>query len=176
MTPAYAYGVVILPPPDLTRKLLLLRRQHPLLQAQAPPHITVKSPFYFRFTGATVVEQLETICERFVPFEIEIRGTGTFQHRVIYARVEGDPELYDLHQALVDGLTGYVESISERWDGEGFRPHLTLADKLAPTDLEPARKLLSDFRPFARFLVDRIHLLRGRGRWDIVRTFSLGPA
>lgn len=174
MTPTYAYGVVILPPPDLYQKVLSIRKRHPLLQSTAPPHITVKSPFYFRYTGATVVEQLEDICARFVPFEIEINGTGTFRQRVIYARVEGDPELYDLHHALVEGLTGYVEPLTERWDGEGFRPHLTLADKLDPEDVEPARKLLSDFRPFRRFVVDKIHLLRGKGKWDIVRSFALG--
>ena len=174
MTPTYAYGVVILPPPDLYRKVLSLRKQHPLLDSMTPPHITVKSPFYFRYTGAAVVEKLEEICEQFVPFEIEIRGIDTFRQRVVYARVEDTPELYDLHHALVDGLTGYVETLTDRWDGDGFRPHLTLADKLAPQDIGPVKRLLSDFRPFSRFVVDKVHLLRGRGRWDIFRTFSLG--
>lgn len=174
MTPAYAYGVVILPPADLYRKVLSLRKRHLLLSALAPPHVTVKSPFYFRQTGAMVIDQLEEICSRFTPFEMEIRGLGTFRQRVIYAKVEGDPALYELHHALVDGLSGYVESLTDRWDGEGFQPHLTLVDKLSPEDVGPARQLLADFRPFRRFWVDEVHLLRGRGRWDIIRSFPLG--
>lgn len=86
MTPAYAYGVVILPPADLYRKVLSLRKRHLLLSALAPPHVTVKSPFYFRQTGAMVIDQLEEICSRFTPFEMEIRGLGTFRQRVIYAK------------------------------------------------------------------------------------------
>jgi 2'-5' RNA ligase len=173
--PTYAYGVVILPPPALYREILAIRQQHPLLRSLTPPHITVKSPFLFRQSGAMVVEQLEAICEATEPFEIRLAGLGVFRNSIIYVRVEEDGALTDLHHRLVEGLDGFVETLSDRYEGDAYTPHLTLADKLAPEDIEPAWRILSAHRFQHRFLVDRVHLLRGKGRWDITRSFPLGP-
>lgn len=172
--PAYAYGVVILPPADLYRELLAIRDRHPLLRSLAPPHITVKSPFLYRQTGAIVVEQLEEICAAWEPFEIRLGGLGTFRDRVLYVKVHEDGDLSDLHWDLLEGLEGYVETLQERFEGSGYTPHLTLADKLSAEDIAEARKLLDGLSFRRRFQVDRIHLLRGKGRWEIARTFLLG--
>lgn len=174
--PTYAYGVVILPPPDLYRELMAIRQKHPLLRTPSPPHITVKSPFLFRQSGAMVVEEIEAICEQWEPFEIRLSGLGVFRNSILYVRVEETGELSDLHWDLVDGLNGFVETLHDRYDGDSYTPHLTLADRLEPQDLADARRVLSGVRFQRRFLVDRIHLLRGRGRWDITRTFRLGTA
>jgi len=172
--PTYAYGVVILPPADLYRDLLAIRESHPLLQAPAPPHITVKSPFIYRQTGAKVIEQLEEILRGWEPFEIRLGGFGVFRNTILYVKVHEDGTLHELHRHLVEGLDGYVETLQERYEGDGYVPHLTLADKLAPEEIAEARKLLSGLKLRRRFVVDRLHLLRGRGRWDITRTFMLG--
>lgn len=170
----YAYGVVILPPPDLYRDLMALREKHPLLRQPAPPHITVKSPFLFRHTGAAVVERMEEICQQWEPFEIRLAGLGIFRNSVLYVRVSESPELNALHQDLVEGLEGFVETLTDRWEGEAFTPHMTLADKLDPEDVVELKRVLADFRLSRRIRVDRIHLLRGKGKWDITRSFPLG--
>lgn len=174
--PTYAYGVVILPPPDLYRELLAIRERHPLLRSFSPPHITVKSPFLFRQSGATVVEQLEAICEQWEPFELSLGGLGVFRDRVLYVKVRESDELHDLHWEVVESLDGFVETLSDRFELNAYTPHLTLADKLDPEDIAQAKQLLADCRFTRRFEVDRIHLLRGRGRWDITRTFMLGAS
>lgn len=174
--PTYAYGVVILPPPDLYRELLSIRDRHPLLRSVYPPHITVKSPFLFRQSGATVVEQVEAICEEWEPFEVQLGGLGTFRNSILYVKVAESPDLADLHMELVDRLDGYVETLSDKYDGYAYTPHLTLADKLSPEDISEARRILADTRLRRRFVVDRVHLLRGRVHWDITRTFLLGTA
>jgi len=172
--PTYAYGVVILPPPDLYRELLAIREKHPLLQYQPPPHITVKSPFIYRQSGAIVIEQMEEICRNWDPFQIRLGGIGVFRGSILYVKVYEDGDLSDLHWDLVDGLDGYVETLQAKYEGDEYTPHLTLADKLNPDDIAEARKLLADISFKRRFTVDRIHLLRGKGRWDIARTFTLG--
>lgn len=172
--PTYAYGVIILPPPDLYRELLAIRERHPLLRSPVPPHITVKSPFIYRHSGAVVIEQLEAVCERWEPFEIQLSGLGVFRSSILYVKVDESQDLHDLHRDLVEGLEGFVETLNDRYDGGAYTPHLTLADKMAPEDLAEARRALADVRFRRRFLVDRVHLLRGRGRWDIARTFPLG--
>ena len=170
----HAYGVVILPPPDVLRELLALRKRHPLLQLPSPPHITVKSPFYFRQTGAAVIEELETICAAFPPFQLTLRGLGSFSRSVIFVRVEESPELRALHEAVVDGLVGYVETISDRFEKANFTAHVTIAEKLIPEDYLAARSALAGYNPRRRFRVEEVHLLRGIGGWDITRTFRLG--
>lgn len=175
--PASAYGVAILPPPDMYRTILTVRERSPLLQMPAPPHITLKSPFLLRQTGAMVVERLEKICEEWEPFEIRICGLGVFRNSILYARVEPSPDLRALHNRLVEELDGFVETLSDgRYDGTGFNPHLTLADRLTPTEVLEARRMLTDVRLSRRFLVERVHLLRGKGCWDIARSFPLGAA
>jgi 2'-5' RNA ligase len=169
-----AFGVVILPPPDLYRELVAIRQRHPLLRAVSPPHITVKSPFIFRQSGAMVVEQLEAICAQWEPFEIRLGGLGVFRNSIVYLKVAESPELTALHLELVSGLEGFVETLSDRYDGAAFTPHLTLADGLNPEEVAEAKRILADYTFCRRFEVDRVHLLRGRGRWDITRTFKLG--
>ncbi len=172
--PTYAYGVVILPPADLYRELLAIRERHPLLRSPIPPHITVKSPFLFRQSGAMVIEQLEEVCRRWDPFEVSLGGLGVFGSRVLYVRVDESPELVDLHTEMVESLDGYVETLSGKYDGGAYTPHLTLADKLAPEDIPAAKRALADCRFRRRFEVSEVHLLRGTGRWDIFRTIPLG--
>lgn len=172
--PTYAYGVIVLPPPDLYRELLAIRERHPLLRSLIPPHITVKSPFLFRQSGAIVMEQVEAICRRWEPFEIQLSGLGVFRNSVIYVKVDENADLAGLHMDMVDGLDGYVETLTDRYDGGAYTPHLTLADKLAPEDLGEAKRALADCRFRRRFLVDEVHLLRGKGKWDIFRSFPLG--
>lgn len=172
----YAYGVVILPPPDLYRELMKLRKGNPLFRSVVPPpHITVKSPFLFRQTGARVVEQLEALCEEWEPFEIQLGGLGIFQDSILYVQVEKSEDLEALHLDIVDALDGFVETLSDRFDGDQYTPHLTLANRLEPEELAELRRQLAGVRLRRRFVVDQIHLLRGRGRWDITHSFRLGP-
>lgn len=174
--PIFAYGVVILPPPALRRELEAIRRQHPLLHASVPPHITVKSPFLYRGTGAWIVEILERVCQRHEPFDLELRGIGSFGCEVLYIKVEESAALRSLHQDLVDELAGYAETLNERYEGATYVPHLTLADRLYEEDFAQARRALNGWFPRSRWRVDQIHLLRGKGRWDITRSFPLGES
>jgi len=173
--PTYAYGVVILPPRDLYRELLAIQEKHPLLRSSYPPHITVKSPFLFRHSGATVVEHLEAVCSRWDPFEIHIGGLGSFRNSILYVKVEQSDDLEELHWDVVDGLEGFVENLNDRYEGHAYTPHLTLADNLTADDIVEARKVLANVRFRRRFVVEQVHLLRGRGRWDVTRSFALGP-
>lgn len=172
-SPAFAYGVVIVPPPDITRQLMELRQRHPLLRSLAPPHITAKSPFLLRHSAARVRESLEAICEGFAPFELALGSVGQFGTSVLYLDVLDSGALRALNQRLVEGLDGLVETLNGRWDGPGFSPHLTLAERLCADDLPPLKRTLSGLRLRRRFLVERLHLLRGQGKWDLTRGFDL---
>jgi 2'-5' RNA ligase len=171
---ASAYGLVVLPPPAFKRELLELRKRHPLLRSVAPPHITIKSPFIYRATGAIIVEKLEAVCQKFAPFPLQVGGIGSFGTSVLYLKVAETPELMDLHHRLVEELEGFVETFRPEHDGAGFHPHLTISEKLIAEDFQMLRQALGDYRPRAEFWVDQIHLLRGYGSWQITRSIPLG--
>lgn len=171
-----SYAVVILPPPQLHRELIALRKRHPLLRSVSPPHITVKAPVIFRTTGAQVVDRLTEICAAIDPFEITLQGLSHFDNSVIFLRVVRSPELVCLHEAILAGLEDLTENLNDRYEGAAFTPHLTLAENLLPDDCRVVRDALAGYRPVRRsFTVERVHLLRGRGRWDITRSIPLGP-
>lgn len=174
MALAPAYGVVILPPPGLNRELLHLRNRHPLFRSLSPPHITVKSPFAIRGTAARVVDRLEELCTGWEPFELQVGGLGSFGQRVIYVDVEPSSALQALHDELINGLSDLAETFTEQYEGPRFSPHLTIAEKLSPEDFAVARTALQGMRIRHRFTVDRIHLLKGRGSWQITRTIPFG--
>lgn len=170
-----AYGVVILPPPAVRREVEALRRKLPVPAPPLPVHITVKAPFLYRGTGAWVVDILEAVCARFEPFTLELRGLGSFGTEVIYIQVEESEPLRALHQTLITELTGYVETLTDRYEGYTFLPHLTLVDKLVPEEYYRARQALNgSFFPRLRLPVSQLHLLRGQGRSNIARTILLG--
>lgn len=171
---ATAYGLVVLPPPDFKRELLELRKRHPLLRSIAPPHITIKSPFLVRSTMALIVEKLEAACADFSPFPIEVGGIGAFGNSVLYLKVAESPELTDLHLRLVEELDGFVETFRDDHDGRGFNPHLTISEKLIAEEFAMLRQALGDYRPRAEFWVDKIHLQKGYGSWEVARSFPLG--
>lgn len=168
---AQTYGVVLLPPPELSRELMRLRRAHPVLRSRSVPHVTVKSPFLCRHTPALVLERLAELLDPVAPFELELDGLGAFGQEVIYARVAPSPALADLHRRVVEGLDGMVETLTERYEGAGYVPHLTLVEKLRPDDFPLAWKALAGFRARGRFRVDRLHLLRGA---EVMRGVALG--
>ncbi|MGB9866596.1 MAG: 2'-5' RNA ligase family protein [Bacillota bacterium] len=168
-----SYSVVIIPPPPVRTRLVKLRRLSPLLDSALPPHITVKSPFFLRQTGARVLEQIRRICSTLPSFPIQLKGIGSFESTVIYVQIVPSQELVTLHTRLEEALAGYVEPIVEEHDPREFSPHLTLASKLSPAEFSKLRALLSGRTFEWEFSVDRVYLLSGPPRSRIERSVEL---
>lgn len=158
----------------MERQLKKLATLHPLFRHQVPAHITVKSPFYLRSTGAIVGDHLEEVCEQVEPFELQIHGLASFETSVIYARVDDSPALRQLHLRLLDALEGYVETITDRYEGTGYTPHLTIASRLRRDEFTEAWRSLAGYGLHGTILVDRVHMLRGHHAWQVTRSFRLG--
>lgn len=167
------YSVVIIPPAPIRAQIVRLRRLSPLLDSALPPHITVKSPFFLRQTGARVLEQIRLICSSHPAFPVQLRGLGCFEDAVIYVPVVPTQELQWLHVHLDEGLAGFVETIADDHDQGGFSPHLTLASKLSPTEFAKLWPLLSNRTFEWEFLVDRVYLLSGPPRYRLERAVEL---
>lgn len=167
------YSIVIIPPQPVRKQLLRLRRLSVLMDGGFPPHITVKSPFFLRQTGARVLDQIQLIGERHDPFSLALSGLGSFDDSVIFVPVVCNPSLNRLHQELVEGLAGFVETISDEYEGANYSPHLTLAAKLTPAEFAHIWPKLAAQHLRWEFVVDRLYVLGSMPRSRIYRTVSL---
>lgn len=75
---------------------------------------------------ASVCDSLDRACVGIRPFEIRVDGIGVFGHerrpRLIWAGVEAEQQLKELHRAAGEGLS----ELGVRIDGREYMPHITL--------------------------------------------------
>lgn len=95
---------------------------------------------------AAVGQALTAAARRLSPFDLGVRGAGAFprleEPRVLWAGIEGCPELQALHQAVEAAL------VEQGWPREErpFRPHLTLARAREPRRRPDVAALMAPVR------------------------------
>jgi len=86
-----------------------------------------------RFIGETsqeqvteIIQQLESVCEHFQPFQFELKGVGFFKSRnhprVLFLNIENDSSLKQLAANIEEKIVSLGFSSEEK----AFNPHLTL--------------------------------------------------
>lgn len=124
----------------------------PLAKA-IPPHVTLVPPTMLSESEAAAFEaHCARVAAAASPFEIELRGTGTFlpvSPVVFVALVRGMQECTLLQRAIRSGPI-------ERPLDFPYHPHVTIAHHLPDRDLVAAQEALQDFR--AAYTVYAFHL------------------
>lgn len=89
--------------------------------------------------GKWVIDKLKTV--HFNPFQMTIHGVGAFPSqknpRVIWAGVEKNSELINLHSQVKDKLSAFASESSARV----FKPHITLARTTAGSEIKKTDRL-----------------------------------
>lgn len=136
-------------------------------RCQARSHVTVLPP---RPLATGVAEnawsELNDYLEAFPPFRVELTSIDIFERtNVIYLAVgAGYRELESMHEALNRGPLAFEEPYK-------YHPHVTLAQQLAPEQVEAAAALAKRrWREFAHshsFIVDRLTFVQNtvENRW-----------
>jgi 2'-5' RNA ligase len=135
-----------------------------------PTHVTLLPPTTVDAELLPEIEaHLEAVAEGQPPFQIRLRGTGTFR-----------PVSPVVFVTLVDGISG-CERL-ERAVRSGvlwrplhfpYHPHVTVAHGLPEASLDAAFAALGDYD--GRFTVDRFHLYEhDGGAWVLRRDFPFG--
>lgn len=165
------YGVAVAIPSPWGEQLQSFREEcgDPMASC-IPPHITLLPPTEIADgrLGAFGAH-LEDVGRGFAPFDILLRGTGTFRpiSPVVFVQVAaGIPWCEMLEQAVRGGPV-------ERELEFPYHPHVTIAHGVGEDDLDRAFDGLAGFE--ARFTVSGIHLYRqGEDEvWRAIRTFEL---
>lgn len=143
-------------------------------QADAvPPHITLLPPTdVAKVSIPSYVDYLHRAAARVAPFEMILRGTGTFRPTspVVYIQVaKGVSSCEQLEKAVRSGPV-------EREVEFTYHPHITIAHHLDKTQLDRAFEENAGYE--ASFWVDRfsIYFQDEDGSWTRVRDFPLTGA
>jgi 2'-5' RNA ligase len=171
---AHTIGVAIGVPEPYGAELTKWREDlgDPLALA-IPPHVTLITPTELDDTQlAAVVSHLEVVASQQWPFEIQLRGTGSFRPVspvVFVALAAGISDCERLESAVRSGpLAGPLKF--------NYHPHVTVAHDVPPDVLDHAFRELADYE--AAFTVEHFGLFeRGDdGVWRTDRDFAFGLA
>jgi 2'-5' RNA ligase len=131
-----------------------------------------------------LVARLERSARKRRPMEAQVAGGGAFPNparaRVLFAGVRTDGE--ELGRAATGARAALVKAGAEV-DGKRFRPHLTLARMGRPAETSNWVRLLDTYQgptwTVAELALVASYLGEGprrRPRYEVVETFTLGPA
>jgi 2'-5' RNA ligase len=139
-----------------------------------PPHVTLLPPTRLpRHLLPAVVEHLCELAAEAAPFEIHLRGSGTFRPVspvVFVALVEGISACERLERAVRSGPLARETRFN-------YHPHVTVGHDLPDAALDEAFEALATYE--ARFRVDAFTLFEQGGDevWRPLRDFPLrGPS
>lgn len=130
----YRIFVGAFPEGELAVQLQALREQYdPVTARISPPHVTLAGTYWRE--GAATAENEERLIERLYglqthlqPFELILGGIRRFGNRVVYLGVRSTEELLQAREVLTR-LIG-------RDKHRRFTPHLTLAMRLSPQEMD----------------------------------------
>ncbi|MFC5849917.1 2'-5' RNA ligase family protein [Deinococcus petrolearius] len=170
--PQALYSVVAWPPPQLDT---WLRRQQEHLNVRAfgAPHLNLRAPFQTELRGEALISACRAALAEQGAFEVRLRGWRRVPG-IFFLECEPEGAIRDLHRRLLDALP----SSRGPHDGDGYRPHLTLALGVLPwaeEELWGAVQALTP--PVTHFSVQALTLTREeRGEVQELHTFPLEGA
>jgi 2'-5' RNA ligase len=165
-------GVSIAIPEPWASFLVDARRSFGDVQADSvPPHVTIVGPTVVdNDLYDEMIAHLESVVAKAEPFQVILRGTGTFRPTspVVFVNVvQGIVECERLEAAAVQGLLAQRKRFR-------YHPHVTVAQDVSGEALDRAFDELADFQ--AGFDVAELWLYEhdDAGVWQRRRAFPLG--
>lgn len=176
------YFIALIPPSPLQDEIQKLKleikdrfgSEHSL---NAPPHITLLSPFRFEKENmGQLHSMMEVFAQGFQPFEVQFNEFSTFPPRVVFIDVVKSPGLTELQTKLEKLARSNSELFNYNYDERPYHPHLTLAFKdLTKSDFYAIWKDLENREFRKSFIASELFLLRHDGEeWEIIRDYPLG--
>ena len=140
---------------------------------RSPAHITLHRPFEWRLDRE---HQLIKSLEDFTfgeALQLNVHNFASFEPRVIYAHVEPDQRLDQLHTALAQHCRQTLRLYNETDDRRGFHPHITIAfrDLKKPLFYQLEKEFQSRTLELdLRFL--EFSLLKLEKQWEVLKKFN----
>ena len=175
------YFIALIPPNPLKDeiqdlKLEVKKKFNSSHSLNAPPHITLLSPFRLEDENEDKLDSmLDVFAQAFEPFDVRFNNFSTFPPRVIFIDVEKNPSLMSIQEKLEEVARSNSELFNYNYDDRPYHPHLTLAFKdLTKKNFHKAWKEFQDRTYDASFKAETLYLLKHDGeKWEVINQFSL---
>lgn len=176
------YFIALIPPSPLRDEIQQLKlnvkdkfgSKHSL---NAPPHITLLSPFRFEEENMDRLHSmLEAFTEGFDAFKVQFHDFSTFPPRVVFIDVINSSGLTEVQTNLEKLARSNLELFNYNYDERPYHPHLTLAFKdLTKSDFYAVWNEFKDQEFRKDFSAEQLYLLRHNGEeWEVIRSYPLG--
>ncbi|HBQ60572.1 MAG TPA: hypothetical protein DD671_13360 [Balneolaceae bacterium] len=142
----------------------------------APPHITLLSPFRMDEEQEDQLDSLlEVFAQGFEPFEVQLKNFSTFPPRVVFIDVMKSTELQNLQQKLEDTARSRSEMFAYNYHEREYHPHVALAFKdLSKSNFYKAWDAFKDREFEEQFTADQLYLLKHDGeQWKVINNYNL---
>lgn len=157
-------------PSEALDSWMLRQQQHLNVRGFGPPHLNLRAPFQTPLGEKELIAAIRAALRDQPAFTVQVRGWKRLPN-VIFLECELDKNLRQLHDRLLE----VVPSSRAPFDGELFRPHLTLALGVLPWASDELWARVEGLTPPAdHFEVTALSLTREeRGEVQELHTFPL---
>lgn len=173
MSDAGRYSLVAWPPEELDSWMRQLQKRLGI-RGFGPPHLNLRAPFETTLSSAQLIELFREALGDVTTFEMRFVDCRRFPH-VFFLEFELTPKIKALHFKLLEHIQPTDQG---PYDGEAYRPHLTLGLCVLPHAADQLWEELRDLvPPLLSFEVNVLSLtLEVRGEVQELHTFPLHSA
>ncbi|WP_185960043.1 2'-5' RNA ligase family protein [Planococcus soli] len=120
------YFIGIVPPAEFKNKIIEFQQKYSSrkITAGVEPHLTLKAQGGLAEDKAWI-DQVKMICASFSSFKLIISDPQLFGDDILYLSAHS-PELFNLHNKIVQVISPTQETIKKYFEAEDFTPHITL--------------------------------------------------
>lgn len=162
----YEY-LLIIEPNGLVQKQLQAFKQYFISNHRYPNaivskgHITLMRFIQYDSYEKHIIRALRQVAANANPFDVELRGFGSFGHTLFVDIASADPilQLVSTHRRMLRPLVGGVKGHTARFV---TKPHITIARKLTPTQHEVIWPIWNRINYSGAFRARNMTLLRRR--------------
>lgn len=157
-------------PPEVLDTWMIRQQERLNVRSFGLPHLNLRAPFQTPLSSAELVAAMREVLRDQQTFEVEIKGWKRLPN-VIFLECELSPELMDLHRRV---LSVGPSSVAQ-YDGDDYRPHLTLALGVLPWASDYLWQEVQLLRPpVSHFTAAAVSLTREeRGEVQELHTYPL---
>jgi 2'-5' RNA ligase len=177
------YFIALIPPEPLREQIQDLKLEvaeqfdtsHSL---NAPPHITLISPFRVSYDKVSSLQSLlEVYAQGHSPFQVQLKDFATFPPRVIFIDVKISETLQQFQQKL-ELMIRADHDFGYNYQERPFHPHVTLAFKdLSKENFYNAWDEFKDRDIEEDFTADQFYLLKYNGEvWEVSASYPLNTS
>lgn len=174
------YFIGLIPPPPLNDEIqgmkMEFKKNYQSAHAlNAPPHITLISPFRIR-EEVVAHKLLQDFAYEDHSFEVKLENFSHFEERVIFIDVRKDQALEETQKALKNMINANLDIFEGTFRNRPFRPHLTLAFKdLSKMHFQRAWEIYRSRKFKEHFMAKELVLLKhDKRKWQIQAKYKLG--